>query len=384
MSKQTEISTGAQVIGIAVGGLVTIALTFAVVLWIVPSEVQDSRSAQEEKHESPTDNPERQQGGGNIVPPVAPPANIFEAAARGTVQDVRHYIETGINVNSTEDRAWTPLHYAAESNSNVEVLRYLISQGGDVNAISNMGYSPLDRADTDEKKRILREAMGVSDSSQTPQNADIQQPRQTDIEARRELIAKATHIDTLLNTSDFSGNNAMNNLANFGTATLKTQFDRAYDTWSRASTYDKDSTKATFERVRMNIKNFTQREIATRPCFGNWTYRISDLVVNGSESSFTMSINVGFQSEKFRNSAIADTLCAFPRGVTATISEFGSSQIRIHVRGNTNVIREIDENKNNYNARVHFINFRSSDVPTFKYTTNSTSAEVLGIAIVRI
>ena len=349
--------------------------------------------SEQETHFEITSQSQRQQGrmNGNIVRPVVSPVNIFEAAERGTIQDVQRFIATGINVTTTDDRGWTPLHYAAESNSNVELLKYLLEQGADVNARTNMGFTPMERANTDEKKRVLSETMargtmggvGGFGAGNRDRNTETQQQRQADTEARKEFITKAIPIDTVLNACGFSGGNAMSDLANFGSSTLKTNFNQAYGTWNRASSYDKDSTKAAFERVRTNIKTFTQREIAPRSYFGNWPYRISNLVVNGSESSFTMTIDVGFQGEKFRNLAVEDTFLAFPTGVIATASEFGSSQIKILVRGNTNVMREIDENKNNYNARVHFTNFRSSEVPTFRYFYNPASAEVLGIIIVR-
>jgi len=41
-----------------------------------------------------------------------------------------------------------------------ETPAYLISQGADVNAKDNEGKTPLDCADTEEKKEVLRKAMG--------------------------------------------------------------------------------------------------------------------------------------------------------------------------------------------------------------------------------
>jgi ankyrin repeat protein len=74
------------------------------------------------------------------------PADIFDAAANGTVQDVRHIIELGTDVRAKNEFGETALHQAAFKNSNVEVLKYLISQGADVNAKNNYGVTPLHQA----------------------------------------------------------------------------------------------------------------------------------------------------------------------------------------------------------------------------------------------
>lgn len=62
--------------------------------------------------------------------------NIFYAAEKGTVEDVRYFVESkGINAKEPNSNGWTPLHFAAKSNSNVDVLKYLVQQYGDaVNA----------------------------------------------------------------------------------------------------------------------------------------------------------------------------------------------------------------------------------------------------------
>ena len=67
-------------------------------------------------------------------------------------------ISFGEDINPKDNKGGTPLHYAARNNSNVEALRYLVSQHADVYATDNDGKTPLDYADTEEKKRILREA----------------------------------------------------------------------------------------------------------------------------------------------------------------------------------------------------------------------------------
>jgi hypothetical protein len=68
----------------------------------------------------------------------------------------------GANVNAKieRNRGKTPLHLAAEKNPDINVLKYLISQGAYVNAKTEFGQTPLDLANSEEKKKFLRDAGG--------------------------------------------------------------------------------------------------------------------------------------------------------------------------------------------------------------------------------
>ena len=70
--------------------------------------------------------------------------DIFEAAASGTVLDMTYFIENGTDVNAKDSPGnFTPLHRAAQHNSNVKVLKYLIGKGANINAKTNNNVSPL-------------------------------------------------------------------------------------------------------------------------------------------------------------------------------------------------------------------------------------------------
>ena len=209
--------------------------------------------------------------------------------------------------------------------------------------------------------------------------------RQADIKSRNELIASAVHIDTAISAAGFSGNRAvsMSNLANFGTSALQVDFNRTYDVWNRASPFDKERTKVEFERVRTFIENHVRTQITSKTYFGDWSYQASNVTVTGNESSFTMTIDVGFSALRFRSLEIEETVLRFPQGVTAAFSGFGSSRITLHVYGDTSVIREIYENRDSYRVHVCFTNFLSSGVPTFRNSSEPISAEVLSVALVR-
>ena len=89
--------------------------------------------------------------------------NIFEAARRGTVEDVQFFLERDPSlVNATTpNNGWTPLHYAAQHNpNNVEVLQYLIDKGAPINARGNRGETPLDVANVGAQQDVLRDNGG--------------------------------------------------------------------------------------------------------------------------------------------------------------------------------------------------------------------------------
>ena len=69
--------------------------------------------------------------------------DIFEATRRGSVDDVRFFLEQGVNVNvKCEEMGWTPLYYSL-SKPKFDILKYLIDKGADVNTRDKYGKTPL-------------------------------------------------------------------------------------------------------------------------------------------------------------------------------------------------------------------------------------------------
>ena len=85
------------------------------------------------------------------------------------VNIVKYLVSQGANVNATQkvdrndDYGDTPLHDAAKNNTNPEVVRYLVSvRGVNVNLKNRASQTPFDKANSEEKKAILRAAGGKS------------------------------------------------------------------------------------------------------------------------------------------------------------------------------------------------------------------------------
>jgi len=96
--------------------------------------------------------------------------DIFEAAEKGTVEDVRYFIETKhVDVNAVSDSGNTPLNSAVRSyylepdpNRNIEVIKYLISEGADVNAGEPLLKAVFDKRNLDVVKILVDNGADVN------------------------------------------------------------------------------------------------------------------------------------------------------------------------------------------------------------------------------
>ena len=168
-------------------------------------------------------------------------------------------------------------------------------------------------------------------------------------------------------------------LARFGTSAQKTTHDRAHSVWSNASPYDKAKTQAALETVRETINTYTQENIAPKAFWWDWSYSVSGRAVGDAESSLTIRISPEFGSRAFRRFDIGDTLLSLPAGATATVNA-NRWGIDVTIRGHTNIIRDMDENQNNYRARIYFTNLRAGDWTSYSVI----SAELLKIEVLKV
>ena len=70
-------------------------------------------------------------------------------------------LKSGADINALDCRNRTPLHWAAKHGL-LEAVEFLLAHGARTDLKDNDGKLPIDVADSEEKKRILHEAMGIS------------------------------------------------------------------------------------------------------------------------------------------------------------------------------------------------------------------------------
>ncbi len=89
-----------------------------------------------------TGNTYANEGIGNDIYTFPDSINIHEAAKKGSLEEVKAFLNNGENVDVKDKHGMTPLYYAAV-NGHKNVCEYLISQGADVDAGSEFGFFPL-------------------------------------------------------------------------------------------------------------------------------------------------------------------------------------------------------------------------------------------------
>jgi len=83
--------------------------------------------------------------------------DLHDAAAAGSLAEVKRLVESGMNTTSFDDIDWTPLHHAAR-NGRYDVVRYLLSTGVDVNIqnYDSAGETPLGASILDCSYRMAK------------------------------------------------------------------------------------------------------------------------------------------------------------------------------------------------------------------------------------
>ena len=73
-------------------------------------------------------------------------ADVFEAAEKGNINDIRHFIANGANVNTPTKNGRTPVYFAAQ-NGHVHCIEVLVANGADVNTPNKWGQTPVSAAE---------------------------------------------------------------------------------------------------------------------------------------------------------------------------------------------------------------------------------------------
>ena len=61
------------------------------------------------------------------------------------IEETKKLIQSGIDINATDDDGWKPLHYACQ-NYNYEIVKALIENGSNMDPTDSYGNSPLFKA----------------------------------------------------------------------------------------------------------------------------------------------------------------------------------------------------------------------------------------------
>lgn len=76
-------------------------------------------------------------------PEVVPCQDIFEAASKGNVEELKRFIQEGVNPMSTDKNGWTPLHHCGV-NGNMQCVKELLKyENVNVIALTNCGQMPI-------------------------------------------------------------------------------------------------------------------------------------------------------------------------------------------------------------------------------------------------
>jgi hypothetical protein len=68
--------------------------------------------------------------------------NIHEAAEYGDIEQIKHFLDKGVDINARNEDGETPLHFAAHYN-NKSMIEFLMANGAAVDARDDIGETPL-------------------------------------------------------------------------------------------------------------------------------------------------------------------------------------------------------------------------------------------------
>jgi hypothetical protein len=147
--KVTASGSGQLIIGIVIGCVCSLFVVLVVLAVFEMGEL--SLQSSQPTHVGPSLTVFTSAPPEPVVPnDESPYKDIFEAASLGFVQDVKYFIENGVDVNAKGVNIYegnktgvTPLHFAAKYNSDINVLKYLIEQGADIHAQTDVHSTPL-------------------------------------------------------------------------------------------------------------------------------------------------------------------------------------------------------------------------------------------------
>jgi hypothetical protein len=91
------------------------------------------------------------------------------AVAQGKLEIAQLFIDSGVDVNLSDQDSWTLLHSAA-SNGHLEIVDYLIIEGTSVNAVDKYNSSPVNET---AKHRQALAGLALLDANANPNTVDV-------------------------------------------------------------------------------------------------------------------------------------------------------------------------------------------------------------------
>jgi ankyrin len=96
--------------------------------------------------------------------------DLLVSAKEGNVAELRHVLDSGVDVNATDADGWSALKVAAAS-GHLDFVKLLLERGGNINITDNQGSTPLVMAAQEDKVNVARFLLehGAKVSVQTKQ-----------------------------------------------------------------------------------------------------------------------------------------------------------------------------------------------------------------------
>lgn len=198
-------------------------------------------------------------------------------------------------------------------------------------------------------------------------------------------VAEAISWDVEFNKSGFGNNQPsasrssapVRHFSEFGNAELKQKFEQAESQFRRADAFDKAEAKKRIDSVQVEIKA-AKENIAKKIFYVDCLYSVrNENDDGGGIGSFAMIIDTPFTTHQ--DQELQEIQGSFPvQNVTndGMVKPMIGNAINLPISGKTEGIKELVRNKDKYQARVWFTNFRFKD-SYIQY------AEVLKIEIFR-
>ena len=127
--------------------------------------------------------------------------NIFEAAEKGTVEDVKYFVEQkGVNVNIKDSTNHTILECALVLGKNAEIIKYLISKGADIEPHWIFSAIGMGEGSLETVKLFIEKGVNVNhrDSGMFPL---LLAAGENDIEVAKYLISKGADLNMASSTT---------------------------------------------------------------------------------------------------------------------------------------------------------------------------------------